>query len=76
MKDLHSDLAVIEVEEMLPGIQPLAFGDINDVAVGQTVVAIGNPFGLGGSLTRGSGQRIGSEYTGLIEFLHSPIDPD
>jgi 2-alkenal reductase len=31
----------------------LSLGDINDIAVGQTVIAIGNPFGLDGTLTKG-----------------------
>ena len=81
-KDLHSDLAVIEVEEMLPGIHPLPFGDINDVAVGQTVVAIGNPFGLGGSLTRGVVSALGRNIPALSNFsipqsiqTDAPINP-
>jgi len=81
-EDLHSDLAVIEVEEMLPEILPLPFGDINDVAVGQTVVAIGNPFGLGGSLTRGVVSALGRNIPALSNFsipqsiqTDAPINP-
>jgi len=81
-EDFHSDLAVIEVEEMLPEILPLPFGDINDVAVGQTVVAIGNPFGLGGSLTRGVVSALGRNIPALSNFsipqsiqTDAPINP-
>lgn len=50
--DLNSDLAVIKVD--LPaGIRPLTLGSMDELAVGQTVVAIGNPFGFEGTLTRG-----------------------
>ena len=52
-EDLHSDLAVIKVETPPQGASPLPLGDMNTVKVGQTVVAIGNPFGLGGTLTKG-----------------------
>ena len=51
-EDLNSDLAVIKVD--LPaGISPIPLGNMDELAVGQTVVAIGNPFGLEGTLTRG-----------------------
>ena len=44
-EDLHSDLAVLQVE--LPeGITAIPMGEMDNLAVGQTVVAIGNPFGL------------------------------
>jgi S1-C subfamily serine protease len=81
-EDLHSDLAVIEVEKMLPEVMPLPFGDIRDVAVGQTVVAIGNPFGLGGSLTRGVVSALGRNIPALSNFsipqsiqTDAPINP-
>jgi 2-alkenal reductase len=50
--DVFSDLAVVQVD--LPeGITPIPLGTIDNLHVGQTVVAIGNPFGLEGTLTRG-----------------------
>ncbi len=51
--DAHSDLAVIRVESLPDGVVPLALGDSDAVEVGEWVVAIGNPFGLGSSLTVG-----------------------
>lgn len=51
-QDLYSDLAVVKVE--LPtGVNPIPLGTMDQLAVGQSVVAIGNPFGLEGTLTRG-----------------------
>lgn len=51
--DLDSDIAVLRVQEMPEGITPLVFGDSDQVLPGQVVVAIGNPFGLTGTMTLG-----------------------
>jgi 2-alkenal reductase len=51
--DVDSDLAVIKVDELPDGVQPLALGSSDDLAVGQFVVAIGNPFGEQGSMSLG-----------------------
>ena len=51
-EDLFSDLAVIKVD--LPsGVTAIPLGTMDELAVGQTVVVIGNPFGFEGTLTRG-----------------------
>jgi 2-alkenal reductase len=52
-EDLHSDLAVLLVEDFPAGVNPLPLGSMEDLVVGQTVVAIGNPFGFEGTLTQG-----------------------
>lgn len=51
--DPHSDLAVIDVEMPPELLQPVELGDSDDLRVGQRAVAIGNPFGLEGTLTTG-----------------------
>lgn len=51
--DLDSDLAVLEVEVPSEELHPLSLGDSDEILVGQTVMAIGNPFGLNGSMTVG-----------------------
>ena len=51
--DLDSDLAVIKVDVPANQLTPLALGDSDQLKVGQTVVAIGNPFGLSGTMTIG-----------------------
>jgi len=51
--DPQSDLAVIKVEpEGLP-LVPVILGDSYQVAVGDLVIAIGNPYGLSGTMTQG-----------------------
>ena len=50
--DPNSDLAVIQVS--LPaGVKPIPVADSSKVKVGQIVIAIGNPFGLAGTMTTG-----------------------
>ena len=51
-RDARTDLAVLEIEG--GGSSPwLAFGDDADARVGDWVVAVGNPFGFGGTVTAG-----------------------
>lgn len=47
------DLAVIRIESGRERLQPIALGSSADLKVGQTVFAIGNPFGLDRTLTTG-----------------------
>jgi 2-alkenal reductase len=51
--DLDSDIAVIKVDVPEDELYPLTLGDSSQVNVGQTVVAIGNPYGLSGTMTVG-----------------------
>lgn len=51
--DLDSDLAVVAVDSPPEELTPLPMGDSSKVRVGQTVIAIGNPFGLRGTMTVG-----------------------
>lgn len=51
--DTDSDLAVIKVDAPAEALFPLEMGDSEQIKVGQTVIAIGNPFGLSGTMTLG-----------------------
>ena len=50
-RDRSHDLAVIQIHA--PGLVPATLGDSKSLVVGQKVYAIGNPFGLNGTMTRG-----------------------
>lgn len=51
--DPDSDLAVIRVEQFPANVIPVTLADSDALQVGQLVIAIGNPFGLQGSMTTG-----------------------
>ena len=51
--DSYADIAVIKVDAPAGEIHPLRIGDSSLLQVGEPVVAIGNPFGLNGTMTLG-----------------------
>jgi S1-C subfamily serine protease len=52
--DIYSDLAVLQLEDVPEEkLVPLPLGNSSTLNVGQPVAAIGNPFGLSGSLSEG-----------------------
>ncbi len=51
--DPDLDLAVLKVEMESRYIQPIPIGDSSQLKVGEQITAIGNPFGLSGSMTSG-----------------------
>lgn len=51
--DNDADIAVVKVDAPAGEFHPLPLGDSKTLQVGQTVVAIGNPFGLSGTMTLG-----------------------
>ncbi len=50
-RDRAHDLAVVKIDA--PGLVPAVLGDSKNLQVGQKTFAIGNPFGLAGTMTRG-----------------------
>ncbi len=60
--DPDTDLAIIKLDNPPPNLTVISFGDSDKLAVGQKVLAIGNPFGLDRTLT-----------TGVISGLQRPI---
>jgi S1-C subfamily serine protease len=61
--DRSHDLAVIQIKA--PDVTPMALGDSRNLQVGQKVYAIGNPFGLAGTLT-----------SGIVSSVRSVQEPD
>ena len=51
--DIYSDLAVIKVDPKAATLNPVVLGSSSDLAVGEPVAAMGNPFGLSDTLTVG-----------------------
>jgi serine protease Do len=77
-RDPLTDLALIRVTADRP-LEPLAFGDSDRVEVGDWVIAIGNPYGLGNTVTAGivsaKYRQIGAGvYDNFIQ-TDTPINP-
>ncbi len=62
-RDPSHDLAVIQISA--PDLSPAVLGDSRNLQVGQKVYAIGNPFGLSGTLT-----------TGIVSSIRPVREPD
>ncbi len=74
--DPDSDLAVIQVdlpEGDLAELQPIEFGDSDGLQIGQTVLAIGSPFGQRWTLTSGIVSATGRSIRGLTDFSISGV---
>jgi S1-C subfamily serine protease len=57
--DTFTDIAVIKVNADLSLLHPLPLGDSSNLQVGEPIAAIGNPFGLSGSMTSGIVSQLG-----------------
>ena len=57
--DEFTDIAVIKVDADLSLLRPLLVGDSSNLKVGEPIAAIGNPFGLSGSMTSGIVSQLG-----------------
>jgi serine protease DegQ len=49
--DPESDLALLKID--VEGLLPIALADVNEIAVGDIVLALGNPIGIGQTVTQG-----------------------
>lgn len=57
--DEYTDIGVIKVGADLSLLHPLSLGDSSTLKVGEPIAAIGNPFGLSGSMTSGIVSQLG-----------------
>jgi S1-C subfamily serine protease len=57
--DTFTDIAVVKVNADLSLLHPLTLGDSSSLKVGEPIAAIGNPFGLSGSMTSGIVSQLG-----------------
>jgi 2-alkenal reductase len=75
--DADSDLAVIQVDLPEDRLFPVEFGDVDDLIVGQTVLAIGSPFGQRWTLTSGIVSALERSIEGLNNYsIGSAIQTD
>jgi len=63
-RDQTKDIAVLQLGQKVAGLEPVAIGTSRDLQVGQKVVAIGNPFGLDHTVTKGIVSALGRSMLG------------
>jgi serine protease Do len=78
-RDPKTDLALIKLSVPVKDLQPLSLGDSDKMRVGDWVIAIGNPFGLEETVTKGiisaTGRVIGAgPYDNFLQ-TDAPINP-
>ncbi len=61
--DANADLAILKVDSMPSGVQSLTLVSSSSLNVGDTVVAVGSPYGLSGTLTAGIVSALGRTIT-------------
>jgi serine protease Do len=66
--DPKSDLAVIKLQGDVKGLKPAVIGDSSRLRLGDVVLAIGNPFALGQTLTMGIVSAKGRANVGIVDY--------
>ena len=70
-KDPKTDVALLKINPKNTNLKAVKFGNSNNLRVGDWVMAIGNPFGFGGTVTAGivsaRGRNIGGSYDDYIQ---------
>jgi serine protease DegQ len=64
--DPETDLAVLRID--LPDVPPIVFADSDQARIGDVVLAIGNPFGVGQTVTMGIVSALGRTQLGINTF--------
>lgn len=72
-EDRDSDIAVIKVDVAEAELHPLRLGDSDALLVGQSVIAIGNPFGLQGSMSTGIVSSLGRSLESMNQAAEGGV---
>ena len=67
LRDKKSDLAVLRVKDKVD-LEPLEIGDSDGVEVGDLVLALGNPFGVGQTVTSGIVSAVSRSLAGINDY--------
>jgi Do/DeqQ family serine protease len=68
LKDARSDLAVLRIKGGRERFTPVDFGDSDALQVGDLVLAIGNPFGVGQTVTHGIVSAVARTQVGITDY--------
>ena len=70
LRDSRTDLAVLRIKEPPAGLNPMPFGDADRLEVGDFVMAIGNPFGVGQTVTQGIVSALARTQVGSADYQY------
>jgi Do/DeqQ family serine protease len=68
LKDQRSDLAVLRLKDLNERLPAIEFGDSDALQVGDFVLAIGNPFGVGQTVTHGIVSAVARTQIGITDY--------
>ena len=68
LSDERTDIAVLRIVDPVGDLPTVAFGDSDDLEVGDLVLAIGNPFGVGQTVTSGIVSGLARTSVGITDF--------
>src|SRR5262249_55392289 len=68
LKDARSDLAVLRLKAQGERFPALEFGDSDALQVGDVVLALGNPFGVGQTVTHGIVSAVARTQVGITDY--------
>ncbi|MCJ2077054.1 Do family serine endopeptidase [Methylobacterium sp. E-016] len=68
LRDPRTDLAVVRITNPTGGLIPMPFGDSESLEVGDFVMAIGNPFGVGQTVTQGIVSALARTQVGSSDY--------
>jgi Do/DeqQ family serine protease len=66
--DPQSDVAVVQMLGNVDKLSPIKFGDSSALRLGDVVLAMGNPFGVGQTVTMGIGSAKGRGNMGIVDY--------
>jgi len=68
LKDSRTDLAVLKIKDGRERFPALEFGNSDDLQVGDMVLAVGNPFGVGQTVTHGIVSALARTQVGITDY--------
>jgi len=67
-KDVHADLAVLQLKGKFPTLKPITFGDSSAMRLGDIVLAVGDGLGVGKSVSMGIISAKGLTHVGIEDY--------
>lgn len=69
-KDEKTDVAILQLKGKVSGLTPIEYGDSSLLRIGEVVLAVGNPFGIGKTVTMGIVSAKGRTEVGIVDYAN------